>query len=56
MCVRNFDVHVSCSKYFDAQFAAFFIDRRAEFSTDQGCEFGFRLAASSKDRSDSLLL
>ena len=30
MCVRNVDVHVSCSSHVDAQFAAFFIDPRAE--------------------------
>jgi len=30
MCVRIVDVHVSCSSHFDAQFAAFFIDPRAE--------------------------
>jgi hypothetical protein len=28
MCVRNFDVHVSCSSQVDAQLAAFFIDPR----------------------------
>jgi hypothetical protein len=30
MCVRNVDVHVSCSSHVDAQFAASFIDPRAE--------------------------
>jgi hypothetical protein len=30
MCVRNVDVHVSCSSHFDAQLAAFFIDPRAK--------------------------
>ena|SRR5215468_2159176 len=30
MCVRNVDVHVSCSSHVDAQFAAFFIDPRAK--------------------------
>lgn len=30
MCVRNVDVHVSCSSQVDAQLAAFFIDPRAK--------------------------
>lgn len=30
MCVRNVDVHVSCSSHVDAQLAAFFIDPRAK--------------------------
>jgi hypothetical protein len=30
MCVRNVDVHVSCSSHVDAHFAAFFIDPRAK--------------------------
>ena len=30
MCVRNVDVHVSCSSHADAQLAAFFIDPRAK--------------------------
>jgi hypothetical protein len=30
MCVRNLDVHVSCSSQVDAQLAAFFIDQRAK--------------------------
>ncbi len=29
-CVRSVDVHVSCNSHYDAQFAAFFIDPRAE--------------------------
>ena len=33
ICVRIVDVHVSCSSHFDAQFAAFFIDPRAKWST-----------------------
>lgn len=36
MCVRNVDVHVSCSSHVDAQLAAFFIDPRAKWSTVQG--------------------
>ncbi|KAL0103878.1 hypothetical protein PUN28_017915 [Cardiocondyla obscurior] len=32
MCVRNVDVHVSCSSQVDAQLAAFFIDPRAKGS------------------------
>ena len=35
MCVRNVDVHVSCSLHVDAQLAAFFIDPRAKRSTVQ---------------------
>lgn len=30
MCVRNVDVHVSCSSHDDARLAAFFIDPRAK--------------------------
>jgi hypothetical protein len=30
MCVRNVDVHVSCSSHVDALFAAFFIDPQAK--------------------------
>jgi hypothetical protein len=30
MCVRNVDVHVSCSSHVGAHFAASFIDPRAE--------------------------
>lgn len=30
MCVRNVNVHVSCSSHVDAQLAAFFIDPRAK--------------------------
>lgn len=41
MCVRNVDVHVSCSSQVDAQFAAFFIDPRAKWSTVQGNLFLF---------------
>ena len=55
MCVRKFDVHVSCSSHVDAQFAAFIIDPRAERYTVQGLEYGCGLAASSSDTSDSLL-
>lgn len=36
MCVRNVDVHVSCSSQVDAQLAAFFIDPRAKWFTVQG--------------------
>lgn len=39
MCVRNVDVHVSCSSQVDAQLAAFFIDPRAKWSTVQGNRF-----------------
>lgn len=39
MCVRNVDVHVSCSSQVDAQLAAFFIDPRAKWSTVQGNHF-----------------
>ncbi|KAL0098725.1 hypothetical protein PUN28_020681 [Cardiocondyla obscurior] len=46
MCVRNVDVHVSCSSQVDAQLAAFFIDPRANYGTimeregDVGCRRG----------------
>lgn len=36
MCVRNVNVHVSCSSHVDAQLAAFFIDPRAKWSTVRG--------------------
>ncbi|KAL0103834.1 hypothetical protein PUN28_017871 [Cardiocondyla obscurior] len=39
MCVRNVDVHVSCSSQVDAQLAAFFIDPRAK-EGDVGCRRG----------------
>lgn len=39
MCVRNVDVHVSCSSHVNAQLAAFFIDPRAKGSTEVVCIF-----------------
>lgn len=39
MCVRNVDVHVSCSSHGNAQLAAFFIDPRAKGSTEVVCIF-----------------
>lgn len=41
MCVRNVDVHVSCSSHVNAQLAAFFIDPRAKGSTEVVCIFSF---------------
>jgi len=35
ICVRNVDVHVSCSSHCDTQLAAFFIDPRAKGSTGE---------------------
>lgn len=37
MCVQTVDAHVSCSSHDDAQLAAFFIDPRAEGSTEMVC-------------------
>lgn len=45
MCVRSVDVHVSCSSHDDTQFAAFFIDPRAEGSTEMVCTFYFDIRA-----------
>ncbi|KAL0103895.1 hypothetical protein PUN28_017932 [Cardiocondyla obscurior] len=42
MCVRNVDVHVSCSSQVDAQLAAFFIDPRAN-TLYQGIDNNVRL-------------
>lgn len=41
MCVRNVDVHVSCSSHVNAQLAAFFIDPRAKGSTEMVCIFAY---------------
>jgi hypothetical protein len=39
ICVQSVDAHMSCSSHSDAQFAAFFIDPRAKWSTVQCCHF-----------------
>jgi len=44
MCLRIVDVHVSCISHVDLQFAAFFIDPRAEWSTVQGCDWSEQTA------------
>jgi hypothetical protein len=57
MCVRNVDVHVSCSSHVNAQLAAFFIDPRAKGSTEVVCIFlylthlYFRSPEASRPRS-----
>lgn len=57
MCVRNVDVHVSCSSHVNAQLAAFFIDPRAKGSTEMVCIFLCYLTprreASRPHRSDN---
>ncbi|KAL0103906.1 hypothetical protein PUN28_017943 [Cardiocondyla obscurior] len=52
MCVRNVDVHVSCSSQVDAQLAAFFIDPRAK-EGDVGCRRGAKTKRLQQRRESS---
>ena len=58
ICVQSVDAHMSCSSHSDAQFAAFFIDPRAKWSTAQYFQkvvdhnrpkFNRRLQSSSRE-------
>lgn len=56
MCVRNVDVHVSCSSHVNAQLAAFFIDPRAKGSTEMVCIFYSQPTGSFRSRVDANIL